>query len=126
MQLPSFFPQQFVHSASAWCVSTTKTSRLKLFKEMIGIYCQSQMKHSQRMGGHCIAYCKLLLLNLLVLAARFEYIFFYRGTMKLEQRITTRNKHRPIVKKSLNVPSNKCIIEQKYSALIPTTISTLI
>jgi len=74
MQLPAFFfPQQLVCSVSAWCVSTTKNSRLKLFKAMIGIYCQNQMKHSQRLGGHCIAYCKLLVLNLLVLAARFEY-----------------------------------------------------
>lgn len=76
MQLPAFFPpQQLVCCASAWCVSTTKTSRLKLFKAMIGIYCQSQTKHSQRLGGHCIAYCKLLVLNLLVLPACFQYFF---------------------------------------------------
>jgi len=38
--------------------------------------------------------------------------------MKLEQRITTCNKNRPIVKKSLNVLSYKFIIQQKYAVLI--------
>jgi hypothetical protein len=64
-----------VCSVSAWCVSATKNSQLKLFKAMIGIYCQSQTKHGQRLGGHCIAYCKLLVLNLMVLPTRFEYLF---------------------------------------------------
>jgi hypothetical protein len=42
------------------------------------------MKQSQRLGGHCIAYCKLLVLNLLVLEARFEHFLSQRDEIGTE------------------------------------------
>jgi hypothetical protein len=78
MQYQLFFPHQLVCSASAWRVCATKTSRLKLFEAMIGIYCQSEMQHSQHLGGHDIACCKPLVLNLLVLPACYEFFFATR------------------------------------------------
>jgi len=45
---------------------------------MIGIYCQGQMKYSQRLSGHSTAYCKLLALSLPELEARLEIFSFSR------------------------------------------------